>query len=414
MGTRASLRRTCSAVLLTVFMALHAASLTAAEGAKPPAAPPGSDKPRVTKAYVTPGSNSARLGDDLTVEVDKLQELLDDAAAAEKNLILYLEGRPLKDAIPLATTTKVPKSKREAGTLVYPLCRTDDSNDAWQRVLGSPPGLKTRTVKVSVGLEGAPFALPSAATVSMIVIPGDMFWLWLVIVVATFIAFIYLAVMTDLLRDSGPQFSEGKRRPYSLARVQAAWWFFIILASYLFIAMITGDWAAPMSNTVLGLMGISAATAVGAALVDGAKTTPEKLQEQADAADTIQSRIATLEATIPAENASAEEKAAARAAMPEKAASVTKLKSQLKKLNKQNENFIIDILSDINGVSFHRFQIVAWTIVLGIIFIIAVYNQLAMPEFDPSLLALLAISAGTYVGLKIPEPTVPNVIPPAA
>jgi hypothetical protein len=68
----------------------------------------------------------------------------------------------------------------------------------------------------------------------------------------------------------------------------------------------------------------------------------------------------------------------------------------------------VDILSDANGVSFHRFQVAAWTLVLGIIFVIQVYKVLAMPNFDGSLLALLGISAGTYLGLKIPEPTSPT------
>ena len=74
----------------------------------------------------------------------------------------------------------------------------------------------------------------------------------------------------------------------------------------------------------------------------------------------------------------------------------------------RNENFLLDILSDANGVSFHRFQIAAWTLVLGIIFIIQVYNVLAMPVFNGSLLALLGISAGTYVTLKTQEATVPK------
>ena len=42
----------------------------------------------------------------------------------------------------------------------------------------------------------------------------------------------------------------------------------------------------------------------------------------------------------------------------------------------------------------------AWTLVLGIIFVQEVYRGLAMPEFNASLLALLGISAGTYLGLK--------------
>ena len=67
-------------------------------------------------------------------------------------------------------------------------------------------------------------------------------------------------------------------------------------------------------------------------------------------------------------------------------------------------SWLTDILSDADGVSFHRFQNAGWTLVLGIIFVAQVYEVLAMPKFDNTLLALMGISAGTYLGLKIPEP----------
>nr|ALS89246.1 stage V sporulation protein AB [uncultured bacterium] len=66
-------------------------------------------------------------------------------------------------------------------------------------------------------------------------------------------------------------------------------------------------------------------------------------------------------------------------------------------------NFLRDILSDSSGYSFHRFQIFAWTIVLGIIFVSAVYNNLNMPEFSGTLLGLMGLSSGTYIGFKFPE-----------
>ncbi|HRP29599.1 MAG TPA: hypothetical protein PLG77_14295, partial [Burkholderiaceae bacterium] len=61
----------------------------------------------------------------------------------------------------------------------------------------------------------------------------------------------------------------------------------------------------------------------------------------------------------------------------------------------------LDIVSDTNGVNFHRFQMAAWTAVLGVIFVHDVYVSLAMPEFDNTLLGLLGISSGTYLGLKV-------------
>jgi hypothetical protein len=40
---------------------------------------------------------------------------------------------------------------------------------------------------------------------------------------------------------------------------------------------------------------------------------------------------------------------------------------------------------------------------LGIIFVSSVYDNLAMPKFSGTLLALTGISAGTYLGFKVIE-----------
>ena len=64
----------------------------------------------------------------------------------------------------------------------------------------------------------------------------------------------------------------------------------------------------------------------------------------------------------------------------------------------------MDILRDETGISFHRFQMAGWTVVLGFVFVAAVYSQLAMPDFSATLLGLMGISSGTYIGFKIPDP----------
>src|SRR5262249_44334729 len=70
----------------------------------------------------------------------------------------------------------------------------------------------------------------------------------------------------------------------------------------------------------------------------------------------------------------------------------------------KSRGVIRDILSDSAGtMGLHRFQIVAWTVVLGIIFASSVLTELSMPIFSPTLLTLMGISAGTYLGFKFPE-----------
>ena len=40
---------------------------------------------------------------------------------------------------------------------------------------------------------------------------------------------------------------------------------------------------------------------------------------------------------------------------------------------------------------------------LGILFLIGVWSRLSMPEFGGTLLGLMGISSGTYLGFKFPE-----------
>jgi hypothetical protein len=68
-----------------------------------------------------------------------------------------------------------------------------------------------------------------------------------------------------------------------------------------------------------------------------------------------------------------------------------------------SKGFLSDVLSDDQGISIYRFQLFAWTLVLGVIFCASVYNGLAMPQFSTTLLGLMGISSGTYLGFKVPE-----------
>jgi hypothetical protein len=333
---------------------------------------------KVTRAFKKTSQGeelTAELGDEITVEVQRLVVLLNKAKCANptKKILLFLDGRPVKDALPF------PPTDPSKNLVIFPLKRTENSRDVWTYVLGESKWTP-RDTTVSVGLEDEYAVESTAPPIKLIVIPHGWFTFWVLIFSLILIAFWLLAVKSDVLRDTGPQPAESTaRKPYSLARTQAAWWFFLVLASYLFIGMITGDFSTTITGTVLGLLGISAGTVMGSAFIDAGKAS-------APAKPTA--------AAVPDGGAGG----GGGAAPPElPTPDVPK-----------NEYWWVDILSDANGVSFHRFQVAGWTLVLGIIFVIQVYKVLAMPTFDGSLLALLGISAGTYLGLKIPEPTTPT------
>jgi len=398
------------------------ANATNTTGTKPPPCPAAdATASHADDAYVqvnrftagTPNnSNSAitnngrtkevELGNVVTVEGD-FRTLLAQAACEKKSVVLYLDDRPLKDV------TAYPPSDPSGSVLRFTLKRTEESRDVWTYILGKP-GWTPRATKVSVGLPDR-YAIDSIAVVNLNVIPHGWFVFWFLLFVVLVIAFIVLAIKSNLLRDSGVSLEQGGRRPFSLARSQAALWFFLVVASYLFIGMTTGDFNTTITTTVLGLIGISAGTAVGAAMIDASKATSEAAADNAASIRSLQDRLGQLDIEIQnAQQALAADAndAAAQATLASAREEKMQRESQLKKLKNQAENFLMDILSDANGVSFHRFQIAAWTIVLGIIFVAQVYRVLAMPDFNGSLLALLGISAGTYIGLKIPEASVPK------
>ncbi len=61
-------------------------------------------------------------------------------------------------------------------------------------------------------------------------------------------------------------------------------------------------------------------------------------------------------------------------------------------------------LTENGEVSFHRSQMLAWTLVLGLIIVVKINADLAVPNFDATVLALMRISAGTYIGFNLPPP----------
>ena len=65
--------------------------------------------------------------------------------------------------------------------------------------------------------------------------------------------------------------------------------------------------------------------------------------------------------------------------------------------------FFQDLLGTDDGDSLHRLQMMLWTAILGAIFVITVWQELAMPEFSNEVLALMGLSGGTYVGFKLSD-----------
>lgn len=361
------------------------------------------------------GDTLAGMGDWLVVRVDSLREAVRREKLAAEHLVLFLDGQRLD-----GTTGKLLFSHRDE--IGFELDRTATNREAWRALLGSPTG-SVRRVEVGVGRpQGA--QIPPADTlrppgVGLVVFNGWRLFLGLLGLAVALGLFLWLARSSDILRDPQPLAAGDKRRPYSMGRSQMAFWFFLIVGAYLFLYLITGDHDT-LNAQALVLLGIGTVTALGAAAIDDAKrsTAMSRLatlapQEAALAAEAesldaramrVDSQMKTAAPTpeLAAARESLEvERAAKEVRLAEVQYRISDVKSRLTQT--PSESFFLDLLTDAGGVSLHRFQMLAWTVVLGVVFVFGVYRDLSMPQFDTILLALMGISAGTYLGFKVPE-----------
>lgn len=259
-----------------------------------------------------------------------------------QKLVPFINGRSLNRLYP----EQVDLSQDQVR---FHLHRTPDTKRVWDDLFHEP--VLTRTVAVSVGLEDQVVfdtAFDYEHEVPLTVIPMTWGVVSLLVVVFTFTVFIYLARTTNLIRDPSSIIEPRTARPYSLGRAQMAFWFLLIFVCYVSLWLVTGDYdTIGHSQFVLAL--ISCLTAVG-------------------------SRVVSIGPTENIDDAP-----------------------------RRSKGLFIDLLSDSNGVRLHRFQLCAWTLLLGLIFAAIVYDDLVMPNFGDSLLTLVGISAATHVGFTYLE-----------
>ncbi len=363
-----------------------------------------------------------RLGDAIVLTFSNLAEWQNDPTMKGNDpasLLLVLNGRVMKGLFAYglanassgagaATPTGANSTAQSAAQpklmeLRYDLKRLDlvqddkdtsANRDAWNALLGRSKG----TIAFEVGVApGGKLPYVGSQKVTFEVLSGLEVLSSVLIFIALLASFLLLARLTDLLRDA-PSDSNGKKMTYSLARCQMAWWFFIVVGGFLYIWLVCGD-RDSLTAGVLTLIGISAATGFSSFLVDSSKADQRKalLSEQSD----LQTRLEVLSVV---QGAIAVDLAAEQQQKQKRLAEVNASLAALPSPVSTSDGLIFDILRDESGISFHRFQMVAWTVILGFVFVVAVYKTLAMPDFSATLLGLMGISAGTYIGFKIPNP----------
>ena len=297
----------------------------------------------------TVSPTTVSLGGIIDVTIEGLAQKVAQDKVDPKNFRLFLNEHPVQNLKPESVDLTT-------GTVRFHLERQDADIDAWASLLGAPPITGRREVLVGVSWDVAhEFSrAPSCnCTITFVLFEELRAILALISLIVAAVLFIRFAQTSDILRDSPIAIlPAGAARPYSLARCQMAFWFFLVMGGVVFIWLVTKEYNHTVTQQTLILLGISAATGLSATSIDRNKE-----------------NVPPVSAAVPPVHVT----------------------------------FLHDLLTDANGHTFHRYQIFLWTLVLGIFYVVAVYRTVATPNFDANLLTLMGISSGTYLGFKLPE-----------
>ncbi|MFO0945536.1 MAG: hypothetical protein U1D30_06280 [Planctomycetota bacterium] len=336
----------------------------------------------------------AGLGDEIEVKVERLSS--DKTIPINKRWILFFNGVPLPGIYPDNVDVT-------HGTFRFYLSRDgsvhqshEDLLNAWKTLLRGWYWHRPVSVALGTETEGIDASIePLQSGFNLTVIAKD----WklacsVFLAIAVLLALAALGTQSNLLRDNPPvMIDKDMKAPFSLGKVQWAWWIVLILYAYLAIGLVTWDYFNVFSTTALALLGISTGTALGAGVIgSGAASRLNGLQKD----------IAELKVKA----ANSPDNSADKARFQEETRlKEERLSSLQRQLSAGSRGFFLDIMSDDGGISLHRFQIVVWTITLGLVFVIQVWHEKSMPDFNANLLALMGISSGAYLAFKVPEVT---------
>jgi hypothetical protein len=260
--------------------------------------------------------------------------------------------------------------------ITFILSRDTSNKSPWNMFYAYPYRQTIKMAQLQVGTKSR--CLTNEKEIYIHIRETWMIWAGIACLIALAVLFIYLVKKKELLRDFmyfndgsvagvpavkvvdayGPDPTNEVLRhdiPYSLARTQLAFWTLVVVVSLIFIWFNT-DTLGYITTTAITLLGISGGTSVIAKIIDVSHKNTAQLISAQQFKDTYKSK-----------------------------------------------GILTDIMSDEKGISVHRFQLVLFTVGLGIYFIWHVIYYLQMPDYSTTLLLLIGVSNTTYAGLKINE-----------
>jgi hypothetical protein len=174
------------------------------------------------------------------------------------NLVLTLDGQPLVGR----------PASYDGKHLIFKLKRNLDNKDnlkAWRSVLARTTLFAPNKMELAIALTGsleriAPRSIQLELVSNLRVYSAIGLYALLVV------AFVIFARSSSIIRDTASRRRDGEL-PFSLARTQMAWWFFVVLGGFIYIWLVTGDYNT-LTASVLGLIGISSTTGLAAISMD--------------------------------------------------------------------------------------------------------------------------------------------------
>jgi hypothetical protein len=340
------------------------------------------------EARDTPESYCFTMGD--SVQVDVSGECADRVRAelakneASRAVTLYLDGVRMTN-LPV---TPLQLDGGEKLRLAFTLVRDpadDDNRQAWDVLFKKKRRLfnlvKTLQVDLAVGHD-LPVAVTSPRPFRFHVAPAHVICLTVGVCCLLFgSGYYWLVRYTSALRDHDTGY-------YSLGKSQMAFWGLLVAVSFAGVFIVTRSMER-IPPPVLILLGISGGAGLASSVINNSKKSE------------AQARIAQL-------RKDEDDLKSQLNVGPMVSFRLTAIQGEIGKLSTllqlgQSKGFWHDICDDGSGLSFHRMQVVIWTIILGAVFVWSVVYTVSMPDFSDTLLALLGVSNATYVGFKIPE-----------
>jgi hypothetical protein len=303
-----------------------------------------------------------------------------------KPLTLHLNGVAMTNLAPSPEQNELGPEVTIAFHLVRD-AQQEESRKAWDTLFTRSKGYEM-TIKPALAIGGdIPVSVYSNKTLKFYVATGSAVCWTIIIGLAIFFGVYYLLVTrTNMLHDEGTGC-------YSLGKSQMAFWGLLVILAFTAVWILTGTMERIPPQTLI-LLGISGTTGLTAIMIGDSKRSDvknklTKLKEE-------ENELLDKEAKHPRSISVTDQ--SRLAGIPQE---INQLNKQL--ASGQSKGFWRDICDDGKGASFHRFQVVLWTIVLGAVFVRTVAHIMSMPEFSETLLILLGISNATYLGFKIPE-----------